>query len=403
MRSLFVLGAVAAASILSGCGTGALVEPGHRGLFFDPRDPKNALKHEVLPPGYYALPTMCKRLKCPRVDDFDVTFSTKREELTTNSQEGLALNMRMNVIYRPVISELYELDTEIGPNYYDEVVGPEFRSAARGVLAHHSYTELIAKNRQIEDEIEKEVRDRIHGKHVEIASVTFENIDYAPEIMQAVRAKLVGEQEAARQKAAMENEHARKELAIKNDMEEKKSVIHSEATVATTKTETDAQQAKLQIQSDAEQLKLRADVETQAKQHEIALVKAQTAIEKAQAEGEAVSRVARAKGQAQELTLLARAHAEENRAQTQTISPLTVQMHAYDALGKLGGEGTTVLLGEWSHVPNFLFPRAGAFLNAYGPPPVSHSAAIGANPAPSGNVPTNIHKDAQNGGGSDPY
>ena len=33
-----------------------------------------------------------------------------------------------------------------------------------------------------------------------------------------------------------------------------------------------------------------------------------------------------------------------------------VQMHAYDALSKLGGSGTTIMLGDWSHVPNFLFP-----------------------------------------------
>jgi hypothetical protein len=31
-------------------------------------------------------------------------------------------------------------------------------------------------------------------------------------------------------------------------------------------------------------------------------------------------------------------------------------IHAYDALSKLGGSGTTVMLGDWSHVPQFLFP-----------------------------------------------
>src|SRR5579859_7123140 len=165
MRSIIV-GSVALAALTCGC-SGALVEPGHRGLLFDPQE---GLKHEVLPPGYHHLSTLCLRAACPRVDDFDVTFSTHKEEIRTNSQEGLQIDMRLAVIYRPIISELYELDTEVGPSYYDEVVGPEFRSAARGVLARHSYTELVAKNRQIEDEIENEVRQRIHGKHVEIAS-----------------------------------------------------------------------------------------------------------------------------------------------------------------------------------------------------------------------------------------
>jgi hypothetical protein len=340
------------------------------------------------------------RAACPRVEDFDVTYSTKKEEITTNSQEGLQLDMHLALIYRPIISELYELDTEVGPNYYDEVVGPEFRSAARGVLSRHSYTELVSKNRQIEDEIENEVRQRIHGKHVEIASITMENISYAPEIAQALRAKIVAEQEAARQKAAMENEHARKELAIKNDKEEKQAQIQSEADVATIKAESAAKVAKLEIQSETDQAKLKADLETTAKQHEVAMVKAEAAVEKAQAEGEAAAKVARAKASATEMTLIAHGHAEENRAQAQLITPLTVQMHAYDALGKLGGEGTTILLGEWSHVPQFLFPRAGAFLNAYNPyglPPAPRSTGpVGSITKPSDNVPASIHKQADN-------
>ena len=49
--------------------------------------------------------------------------------------EGLPLDVQVAIIYRPVVSELYELDTEIGPNYYDEVVGPEFLSAALECVA----------------------------------------------------------------------------------------------------------------------------------------------------------------------------------------------------------------------------------------------------------------------------
>jgi len=49
-----------------------------------------------------------------------------------------------------VRAELYELDTEIGTNFYDEVIGPEFRSAARGVFARHSYLDLMKRNEQVE-------------------------------------------------------------------------------------------------------------------------------------------------------------------------------------------------------------------------------------------------------------
>jgi regulator of protease activity HflC (stomatin/prohibitin superfamily) len=329
MRTL-VFSALAATLAMTGCaGRSAVVDPGHMGIIFDPM---HGVRHDPVGPGYYRLSNSCREMKCPRMDDFDITFSTKKEDINTTSQEGLGLQMHLAIIYRPVATELYELDTEVGPLYYDEVIGPEFRSAARGVLARHSYQELMSKNRQIEDEIEGEVRQRIKGKHVEVSSVTMERIDYAPEIAQAVRAKLVGEQEAIRQKAAIEN---------------------------------DALKKKLEIEHAAEEAKLRGEEQLRAKEQERQLATAQVAIDKLVAESESQARIVRAKASAEEMRLLAKGELEKNRAEQTSLTPLMVQMHAYDALGKLGGTGTTILLGDFSHVPSFLFPRSGAFQNAY--------------------------------------
>ncbi|HEX4513133.1 MAG TPA: SPFH domain-containing protein, partial [Polyangiaceae bacterium] len=158
---------------MTGC-AGTLVEPGHRALLFDPGN--GGIQHEVLQPGWYR--TACGAFtpanKCPRVDDFDVTFSTAKEDVHTLSLEGLPLDLHIAVVYRPIVSELYLLDTEIGTNYFGEVVGPEFRSAAIGVFAHNSYQDLQKKNGAIEDEIEKELRKRLRGRHVEVSSVLIE-------------------------------------------------------------------------------------------------------------------------------------------------------------------------------------------------------------------------------------
>ena len=294
----------------TGC-YGATIEPGHRGLFFDPR--AGGLSREVLQPGYH------KTGMYGRVDDFDITFSTRKEEIQTTSQEGLAMNLHLAVIYRPVISELYELDTEIGPNYYDEVVGPEFRSAARGVFARHSYLELQKENEKIEDEVENDLRRRIKGKHIDVASVTLESVEYAPEIIAANRARLVAEQEAARDKTRLESDALRK---------------------------------KLELESAAEQAKLKAEQEVLNKEHEKQMAEEQAVIDKTRSESEAQTRVTTAKAEAEATTLLAKARQKEQQA----ITPLAVQMAAYDALGKLGGSGTTIMLGDWSHVPSFLFP-----------------------------------------------
>jgi regulator of protease activity HflC (stomatin/prohibitin superfamily) len=330
MRTSFVVASALATLALTGCaGRTAVVDPGHMGIIFDPM---HGVRHDPVGPGWYRLSKSCLSEKCPRVDDFDVTFSTRKEEIATTSSQDLTLHTHLAVIYRPVVTELYELDTEVGPNYYEEVVGPEFRSAARGVLARHPYQDLMRKNREIEDEMEAEVRQRIKGKHVEISSITIEAVDYAPEIANAVRAKLVGEQEALRQKAAIENEALKK---------------------------------KLELEHAAEEAKLRGEEQLRAKEHEKQMAVSQAAIDKMTAESESQARIVRAKAAAEEMRLLAKGEVEKNRAEQTSLTPLMVQMHAYDALGKLGGSGTTILLGDFSHVPSFLFPRSGAFANAF--------------------------------------
>ena len=294
-----------------GC-AGAVIEPGHRGLLFDPKN--NGLKPEVLAPGYYSLESCFLRTVCQRIDDFDVTYSTKKEEIETQSIEGLGMGLKVAVIYRPIISELYELDTEIGPAYYDEVIGPEFRSAARGVIAHHSYKEMQKNNSAIEDEIENELRKRTKGKHVEIASVTLEQVQYSPEIVASIQGTLLSEQEAAKQKLALENQSV--------------------------------------------QMKLKAEAEVKAKEQEKKMAEEQAAIDKIQAEDLATTGIMKAKAEAEEEKYHAKAEMEMKKAEASSITPLVVQMHAYDALAALGGNGTTILLGDWSHVPNFLFPSA---------------------------------------------
>ena len=70
------------------------VEPGHRGLYFAPTH--GGLRRDVLQPGKYRLGA-----SADRVDDFDVTYSTKQEDVTTKSAEGLDLQLKLSVIYRP--------------------------------------------------------------------------------------------------------------------------------------------------------------------------------------------------------------------------------------------------------------------------------------------------------------
>ena len=74
---------------LTACG--ATIEPGHRGLLFNPRD--GGLQNKVLEPGRHYTGFF------GRIDDFDVTYSTRKEEMNTVSQEGLHLTIAVSAIF----------------------------------------------------------------------------------------------------------------------------------------------------------------------------------------------------------------------------------------------------------------------------------------------------------------
>jgi regulator of protease activity HflC (stomatin/prohibitin superfamily) len=364
----------------TGCAT-TVVEPGHRGLYFAPSD--GGLNREVLQPGKYKLGFCFMYCTPNRIDDFDVTFSTRSEALGTKSSEGLDMNLKLSVIYRPIVSELYQLETEIGPNYYDEVIGPEFRSACRGVFARHSYKELQKKNEAIENEVEEEVRRRTGGKHVEIASVTLEDVSYAPEMAQKIREQLVAEQEkekqlaliaaetqkataeAERQKQATLTEAAQKTLELQTQAAEKKAETEAEATQKALELTKAAEEQKLELASEAANSKFKAEQQLAALDVERKSAKAELEVGTLRAKAAAQAKLIEGKADVELAREQATVKEAEARAVTAGVTPMEVMVHAYDALAHLGGSGTTIVLGDWAHVPNFLFPKVPSLQSAF--------------------------------------
>jgi regulator of protease activity HflC (stomatin/prohibitin superfamily) len=357
------------------------VEPGHRGLYFAPTN--GGLSREVLQPGKYSLGWCFLYCAPNRIDDFDVTFSTRTEDISTKSAEGAVLNLKLSVIYRPITSEIYQLDTEIGPNYYEEVIGPEFRSACRGVFARHSYMELQKKNEAIENEVEAEVRRRISGKHIEISSVTLESVNYDSELTEKVRQKIAAEVETARQLAAIQAEAQKaaaeaerqkqateqaatqKSLELQADDAAKRAQIQADASQKVLELTKEAEEQRLELAKESDNAKFKAEQQVATLDTERKAAKAELEVSKLHAQADAQAKLIAAKADAEATRAMADAHAAEARASTAGVTPAQVMIHAYDALAHLGGTGTTIVLGDWAHVPNFLFPKIPKFQSAF--------------------------------------
>jgi regulator of protease activity HflC (stomatin/prohibitin superfamily) len=362
----------------TGC-AGATIQPGHRALYFDPGN--GGIQHEVLQPGWkrLACPFWVPDTKCPRVDDFDVTYQTAKEEMHVLSKEGLPLDAHVAVSYRPIVSELYLLDTDIGPTYFQEVIGPEFRSAAIGVFSHESYADLQRSNGAIEDRMEKALRERLKGKHIEISSVLLEKVNYDPKILESQRERVVSQEETLRNKQLLENQASQEKRKIELQTEEietraahkktelvatteqKKLELQAQAEQKELELKTELTLKKLEIQKNTDEEKFRIDSELRNKQAEKKITVEQAQIDKMKAESAATAQEAQARGESESRLMLAKATGEEKHAEAANITQNQVMMHAYDALGNLGGTGTTILMGDYSKLPNWLFPKMNGF------------------------------------------
>jgi hypothetical protein len=130
---------------------------------------------------------------------------------------------------------------------------------------------------------------------------------------------------------------------------------------------TELELSKLQIQKDTDEEKFRLDSALRNKQVERKVTVEQAQIDRLKAQAEAATHVTQANGDAAARLAEAKATAAENRTASETVTPMHVMMHAYDALGHLGGSGTSIMLGDWSKLPTWLFPRVPAFQGAFNP------------------------------------
>ncbi len=392
MRHFSIVGitfvALGALTMGTGC-AGYTINPGHRALLFDPGN--NGVQPEVLKPGW--VNTDCSVFthpftpndKCPRVDDFDVTYQTSNEQFHVISKEGLPMDVQIAVTYRPIVAELYLLDTELGKHYFDKVIGPEFRNAAIGVFSKESYQDLQRQNGDIEAKIQKRLQDRLKGKHLEVSAVFIQHVSYDPAILDQQQKEVVSRQELETDKQLRANKYEEekqrlqlqtetKELEIdaqkkllSAETEKKKLELNAEAEQKKLQMTTDLEVAKIDAQKNAESEKVRIESQLRNKKAEKQLEVEQAQIDRMKAEADAATQIAAAKGESTSRLALAKASAAENSASAANITPMQVEMHAYDALGKLGGSGTTIMMGDYSKLPNWLFPRVPGFQTAFNP------------------------------------
>jgi regulator of protease activity HflC (stomatin/prohibitin superfamily) len=197
MRRALVL-CLLAAPFTPGCRC-PTVDSGHRGIVF--KTLGGGTSKELLGEGLHVIPIW------NHVIPYDTRVHEMKEQLIVLSSNGLTLRVDASVRYRPKPDELFELQTQIGPDYDQKVIGPVVRSEARKVFGRYQPEEIYStKREEIEKQIYDEVLRALEGKHVIVEAVLVRDVDLPEAIKTAIGDKLAEEQRAQKMRFTLDRE-----------------------------------------------------------------------------------------------------------------------------------------------------------------------------------------------------
>lgn len=127
---------------------------------------------------------------------YDATQQEISEVMNVLSSNGLEIKVDVSMWFRPDLTKLGYLHSEIRENYVKKIVIPALRSASRSVVGRYTPEEIYSTKREaITQEIENETRPILESKYVNLDRVLIRSIILPPTIKSAIETKLKQEQE----------------------------------------------------------------------------------------------------------------------------------------------------------------------------------------------------------------
>ncbi|MBM9501113.1 prohibitin family protein [Leptospira sp. 201903071] len=189
---------------------GATVRPGEIGLFWKPFGLSDVgLSKDPVFNGFYWL------LPWNDIYTYSTQWNSYKEKVDVLSNDDLKIDVQAVIIMRPIREEVYQLHIEVGPEYYRSIVQPEFRASIRNVVSHHQMIQISKNSAVLARDIKTAVIERTKGKHIEVFDVILDDIEYSPNMLHAIEAKLTKQQELEQQKYELEIAEKSIEIAKK--------------------------------------------------------------------------------------------------------------------------------------------------------------------------------------------
>jgi prohibitin 1 len=183
---------------LSAIGLGAVnfclynVDGGERAVMFDSL--RNGILPHVINEGtHFFIPGIQK----PQI----IEVRTKPREIpsVTGTKDLQMVNIKLRVLWRPIVEELPTLYRELGTDFDDRVLPSIGNEVLKSVVAQYNAEELLSKRAEVSARIKQGLTERAKHFHLTLDDVAITHLTFGKEFMRAIEAKQVASQEAERQ------------------------------------------------------------------------------------------------------------------------------------------------------------------------------------------------------------
>eukprot|EP00540_Astrosyne_radiata_P002027 CAMPEP_0116836306 /NCGR_PEP_ID=MMETSP0418-20121206/8023_1 /TAXON_ID=1158023 /ORGANISM="Astrosyne radiata, Strain 13vi08-1A" /LENGTH=286 /DNA_ID=CAMNT_0004466061 /DNA_START=112 /DNA_END=972 /DNA_ORIENTATION=- len=130
-----------------------------------------------------------------------IDVRTKPREIpsVTGTKDLQMVNIKLRVLWRPVVEELPRLYRELGVDFDERVLPSIGNEVLKSVVAQYNAEELLSKRAEVSDRIKVEMMKRGRHFHLTLDDVAITHLTFGREFMKAIEMKQVASQEAERQ------------------------------------------------------------------------------------------------------------------------------------------------------------------------------------------------------------
>jgi len=168
------------------------VDGGERAVLFD------SLRGGVLPDvrgeGTHLLVPVIQR---PII--MDVRTKPREIPSVTGTKDLQMVNIKLRVLWRPVLEELPKLYRELGTDFDERVLPSIGNEVLKSVVAQYNAEELLSKREEVSARVKADMMKRARNFHLLFDDVAITHLTFGREFMKAIEAKQVASQEAERQ------------------------------------------------------------------------------------------------------------------------------------------------------------------------------------------------------------